>query len=866
MFYYNMNKIRHQIPPLFHKQVFWQLILSLFMIGMAVFFIKNEHLELIDIKNKFKELNLFFVFLGGLVTLLYIFLQGLMYVQSFRALNLSLTIKKAITLFLKRNLISVFLPAGGFSSLVFFSKDIESKQISKSQIYLASTIFGILGILSVVIIAIPALYYALLKGMLHSTEIIGFAVITLLSAAIIFTLYSLLRKGWLYYFIKNKRPSWLFFIDELSSNQFSKKHLVNTLVISALIDVVGIVHLYIAMLALDFTPSLPAAIIGYIVMVILLIVSPLLRGLGAIEVSLTYILTQYGFSLTAAASITLLFRLFEFWVPLFISIAAFFSKKDNIILRVLPALFIFAVGIVNIISVITPTLPKRLHTIKNLLPADFILASNALVLISGLLLIIIAIFLIQGSKRAWYTAVILTSLSVIGHITKGIDYEEAFFTGLALLCLYYTRSHYKLKSNPFYTKLSFQVILYGLGAILLYGILGFYFIDKHHFGIDFHFSNSVKIVFKLFFLLNDSGLTPQTRFGAFFLESFHWAGGAYLLFIAIGLLLPYFRKPYNTEEEIVQVKSLVAQYGHSDLDYFKIYPDKLFFLTADGQAFISFKTTRNIAVVLEDPVAKNAEAMKEAILAFDAYCKDVGVVSIYYRVPKESLPIYTSLNKKHFPIGEEAIVNLNTFSLEGGKMKSFRNSLNHLTSDGFLCKIHEAPIREGLLQKLELVSNQWLAELGQKEITFTEGVFDASILKNQTIITIEDKEERVYAFLNLIPVYKSKMASYDLIRKVSDAPNGILDLLLVKTFTYLKEQGYQEVNMGLAQLSGIPGANLTEKTVRFAYENLKIFDQFKGLRKYKEKFNPSWHKRYIVYEHDYQLLRIPRALRKVSES
>jgi phosphatidylglycerol lysyltransferase len=154
------------------------------------------------------------------------------------------------------------------------------------------------------------------------------------------------------------------------------------------------------MLALGFTPSLPAATLGYIVMVILLIVSPLLRGLGAIEVSLTYMLNQFGFSLTAAASITLLYRLFEFWTPLLISVASFFSKKDNVILRVLPAVFIFAVGIVNIISVITPALPKRLHAIKNLLPADFILASNALVLISGLLLIIIAIFLMQGTKRA----------------------------------------------------------------------------------------------------------------------------------------------------------------------------------------------------------------------------------------------------------------------------------------------------------------------------------------------------------------------------------------------------------------------------------------------------------------------------------
>jgi phosphatidylglycerol lysyltransferase len=41
--------------------------------------------------------------------------------------------------------------------------------------------------------------------------------------------------------------------------------------------------------------------------------------------------------------------------------------------------------------------------------------------------------------------------------------------------------------------------------------------------------------------------------------------------------------------------------------------------------------------------------------------------------------------------------------------------------------------------------------MNQKEIAFTQGVFDLAILKGQIIITVEDKEEKVYAFLNLIP-------------------------------------------------------------------------------------------------------------------
>jgi len=158
-----------------------------------------------------------------------------------------------------------------------------------------------------------------------------------------------------------------------------------------------------------------------------------------------------------------------------------------------------------------------------------------------------------------------------------------------------------------------------------------------------------------------------------------------------------------------------------------------------------------------------------------------------------------------------------------------------------------------------------LKSLNKKEVAFTQGVFDASILKGQTIITVENNEEKVFAFLNVVPDYAPGEATYDLIRKINDTPNGVLDLLLVKTFLYLKEQGFLYVNMGLAPLSGMGKETVAEKTIGYAYDNLKAFGHFKGLRKYKEKFFPRWEKKYLVYSHNYHLIQVPNALRKVSE-
>ncbi|HNW57262.1 MAG TPA: phosphatidylglycerol lysyltransferase domain-containing protein, partial [Bacteroidales bacterium] len=285
----------------------------------------------------------------------------------------------------------------------------------------------------------------------------------------------------------------------------------------------------------------------------------------------------------------------------------------------------------------------------------------------------------------------------------------------------------------------------------------------------------------------------------------------------------------------------------------------------DRDGFISFKITRQFAFVLENPVCKNDEALVKMVQDFDYFCNENGFVSIYYRIPQRSLNLYKNMGKKSFPIGEEAIVDLTTFTMEGGRIKTTRSAINRLTSEGFDIKIYQPPIMEGLLQKLEMVSNKWLSDMNQKEIAFTQGIFDKAILKGQTIITVEDKEKKIYAFLNLIPDFATGEATYDLIRKINDAPNGVLDMLMAKTLLYLKAQGYKSANLGLAPLSGLEGINLAEKAINYAYENLKAFGHFKGLRKYKEKFFPSWEKKYLVYSYDYHLLQMPNALRRVSE-
>lgn len=835
------------------------------MLGMAVFFIRAQHVEVVQISEQLQTSIPLYIVLGILLTGVYIVAQGQMYVHSFKALNVDLSLGNAIKLFLKRNLISIFLPAGGFSSLIFFTREIEEQGISKSKIHLSSTLFAFCGILSVVVVAIPVLGIALLSTKLGQVEIWSFIFLLLLTGFLFVSIYSISKKGWAYRYIAKIRPSLSTVFDDMIEEQISRKQFWLTLLVSIAIEFIGIVHLYICMLALGFQASIPAAIVGYIVMVILLIASPFLRGLGTIEVSLTFILGQFGFPLIAAATITLMFRFFEFWLPLIGGVIAFILKKDSIILRILPAFIILILGVVNIISSITPSIPTRLRLVKNILPEDLIVTSNALVLIFGLILVMVSIFLLQGSKRAWYVAISLTLFSIIGHLLKAADYEEAALALIAGSSLFYTRDNYKLKPHPKFIKISYSVFIYAIASVFAYGVLGFYFMEKRHFGVEFKFIDSVTAVLKVIFFIDDKALHPLTKFGIHFEQSIYAASGVVILFIIFSLLKPYFSKPYNSPEEFKEADLLMAANGNSALDYFKTYPDKFIYFNDTRTAFISFKITRHFALVLEDPVADSIADKIAMIEKFEERCRENGFIAAYYRVDEDSLDMYKAVGKKYIPIGEEAILDLRAFTIDGGKMKTTRSAINRLSGEGYVFKVYKGQQKEGLLQKLQTVSDNWLRDLNQKEVAFTQGVFDKSILKNQVILTIEDQEEKVYAFLNLVPDYAPGEATYDLIRKETDAPNGVLDMLLAKTFLYLKEEGFESVNLGLAPLSGIDGPDFTQKTIKYAYDNLKAFAQFKGLRKYKEKFYPSWRKKYLIYNHHYHLLQVPNALKRISE-
>jgi len=138
-----------------NRKLIAQFILMFLIIVVGSWFIKHEQTELHQVRKVLLSVRLPYLIAGLSLTALYLILQSVMYKLSFAAVGNRVPFSSTILLYLKRNFIGVFIPAGGVTSLAFFTGEIEKKGISKSKIHFASSIYGFVGILSVVIVAIP---------------------------------------------------------------------------------------------------------------------------------------------------------------------------------------------------------------------------------------------------------------------------------------------------------------------------------------------------------------------------------------------------------------------------------------------------------------------------------------------------------------------------------------------------------------------------------------------------------------------------------------------------------------------------------------------------------------------------------------
>lgn len=534
---------------------------------------------------------------------------------------------------------------------------------------------------------------------------------------------------------------------------------------------------------------------------------------------------------------------------------------------VVAALMTLGSGIVNLISLIGPSLANRVEVLKEIFPLEFLHLSKLIILIIGFVLIISAINVYRRKRRAFLIVTLLACASIVFHLTKGLDYEEATVSAVLLLTLFIARKEFTVKSRLMGYRPALIRFIIAFAVALAYGTAGFWFIEMKDFKVNFHWNQALAETLKYLALAGDPDLVPYTHYAHFFIRSMYVMSGTFILYTLYLLFRPVaYRYRARTHDRLV-AREIVEKYGRSAMDFFKYWPDKSYFFSASGRSFIAYSVGRNFAVALADPVGPEEE-MAEVISDFVDFCRDNDWGVGFHQTLPDFLPVYEKLGFRKLKIGDEAITELAMFSLEGKDRKSLRHTINKLEESGVRAVYYAPPIPDEVLSQLESVSEQWLRLSGHRERRFTLGRFEHGYVRNTPVFAAVDTQGNVLAFINLIPSYRQGEATCDLMRRRAGSPNGVMDLLFVRLLQHLKEQGYRYFSLGMAPMSGFrpeEAATPEEKAVHFFFQHMRFLFSYKGLMHYKSKFATTWEPRYVIYRNPLDLPRLALAIARVSE-
>ncbi|MFI0367382.1 bifunctional lysylphosphatidylglycerol synthetase/lysine--tRNA ligase LysX [Actinomadura sp. 1N219] len=342
-----------------------------------------------------------------------------------------------------------------------------------------------------------------------------------------------------------------------------------------------------------------------------------------------------------------------------------------------------------------------------------------------------------------------------------------------------------------------------------------------------------------------------------------WVLGTGLLIATFwAMFKPGRRDPVLRPKEELAARRLLAEYGDQDsLGYFALRRDKDVMVAPNGKAAIAYRVEGSVSLASGDPLG-DPESWDQAIEAWLDECRAHAWIPGAVSVGERGAHVYRRHGFDALELGDEAVIDLTRFNLDGREMRQVRQAVRRVERAGYGVRIRRhSQIPGWEMAKLIRSADAWRGEETERGFSMALGRLGDPTDGRCVMVEAFDADGELRGLLSFVPWGRSGL-SLDLMRRDRAAENGLNEYMVAKLAEKAAAVGAQQLSLNFAmlrsafargsQIGAGPVARLYYRCLSFASK----FWQLESLYLANSKYLPEWRPRYICYTQSRDLVRL----------
>ncbi|MEU9276901.1 phosphatidylglycerol lysyltransferase domain-containing protein [Streptomyces sp. NPDC048342] len=317
-----------------------------------------------------------------------------------------------------------------------------------------------------------------------------------------------------------------------------------------------------------------------------------------------------------------------------------------------------------------------------------------------------------------------------------------------------------------------------------------------------------------------------------------------------------------TEDDEKQLRALLERHGERDsLGYFALRREKSVVWSPTGKAAVAYRVVGGVSLASGDPIG-DPEAWPGAIAPWLAEARAHGWIPAVMGASEEAGTVYARHGLDALELGDEAIVEVAEFTLEGRAMRTVRQACNRVGRAGYTVRIrrHE-DIPADEMSYLIRRADDWRDGATERGFSMALGRLGDARDGRCVMLECADGEGELRGLLSFVPWGPGGL-SLDLMRRDRDSDNGLMEFMVIELLRRAGEIGVTQVSLNFAMFRSVfeRGARLGAGPVLRLWRSLLSFFsrwwQIESLYRANAKYRPIWEPRFLLFEKSADLPRI----------